>query len=65
MVFDETSPLRPAVVRKVFRGAEFLYTLRAEDGTELLALFPSHRDCAVGQSVGVRLDLKHLSLFAA
>ncbi len=40
---------RRSVLRKAFRGAEFLYTLRLESGQTLMAHVPSHHDHAAGR----------------
>jgi iron(III) transport system ATP-binding protein len=57
------STIRATVVRKAFKGAEILYTLRLESGSEVLSLFPSHADHALGEEVGIRLDAEHLVVF--
>lgn len=53
---DDDSPLRAKVVGKVFRGAEFLYTLEVPSGDHLLCLAPSHHDHKLGESIGFKLD---------
>ncbi len=69
VVHDDHSPVKARIVRKAFRGSEFLYTLRAgagaEDGqgTELLAHVPSHHDHAVGEWIGIRVEPDHLVTF--
>ena len=40
VVHDDASPVQAQVVRKAFRGAQFLYTLRLPSGATLLALVP-------------------------
>ncbi len=64
IVPSDDPSIRATVVRKAFKGAEILYTLRLASGAEVLSLFPSHDDHAVGASVGVRLDAEHLVVFA-
>ncbi len=64
VVHDDRSPLRAEVVRKAFRGAQFLYTLRLDSGATVLALVPSHHDHAVGERIGVRFDADHVVSFA-
>ncbi len=64
VVHDDTSPLRAEVVRKAFRGAQFLYTLRLASGATLLALVPSHHNHAVGERIGVRVDADHIVTFS-
>ena len=65
VVPDAQSELVGKVIKKAFKGAETLYTLRLDNGVELLSLFPSHLDYTVGESVGVRIEAEHLVAFAA
>jgi iron(III) transport system ATP-binding protein len=48
-----------------FRGAETLYTLVLEDGSEVCALFPSHVQHVAGELIRVAVDLEHLVVFPA
>ncbi len=64
VIHDDSSPLRAEVVRKAFRGAQFLYTLRLVSGQKLLALVPSHHNHAVGERIGVRFDADHIVTFS-
>jgi iron(III) transport system ATP-binding protein len=63
VVHDDASPMTAQVVRKAFRGADFVYTLRLASGREVLALVPSHHDHAVGERIGIRLDADHVVTF--
>jgi iron(III) transport system ATP-binding protein len=63
VVHDDASPMTAQVVRKAFRGADFVYTLRLDSGQEVLALVPSHHDHAVGERIGIRLDADHVVTF--
>ena len=60
---DDASALRARVLAKAFRGAEFLYTLALPSGQQLLSLVPSHHDHAIGEAIGIRLELDHLICF--
>jgi len=62
-VHDDTSKLTAAVVRKIFRGGDFIYTLRLASGREVLALVPSLHDHAIGEQIGIRLDADHVITF--
>jgi iron(III) transport system ATP-binding protein len=62
---EPNANLRARVVGKAFKGAETLYTLRITDSVELLSLFPSHLDLALGEEVGVRVAADHAVAFAA
>lgn len=63
VLYDENSPLQAEVVRKAFRGAQFLYTLKLPSGQTALAMVPSHYDHAIGQKIGVRLAVDHVVTF--
>jgi iron(III) transport system ATP-binding protein len=65
VIHDDSSSVLARVVRKAFRGAEYLYTLRLPSGHDIFALVPSHHDHAVGESIGIRLDTEHVVTFAA
>jgi iron(III) transport system ATP-binding protein len=65
VVHDEAAPLQAEVVAKAFRGAEFLYTLRLASGVRVLSLVPSHHDHAIGERIGIRLDVDHVVVFHA
>lgn len=60
---DEQSGLRAEVVRRAFRGADFLYTLRLPSGDEVLAMMPGKYDYPVGASIGIRLETAHSVFF--
>ncbi len=62
---DDASPLLAEVERRAFRGAEFVYTLKLDSGTRLLALVPSHHNHAIGEKIGIRLEVDHVVAFAA
>ena len=59
------SPTTAEVVQRAFRGAEFLYTLRLDSGSTLLALAPSHQRIDIGCRTGFRLVPEHLVAFPA
>jgi iron(III) transport system ATP-binding protein len=63
VVHDDDAPVKAEILRKVFRGAEFLYTLRLANGQELLAHVPSHHDHQVGEWIGIRLQADHVVVF--
>jgi iron(III) transport system ATP-binding protein len=63
VLHDDDSALKAEVVKKAFRGAEFLYTLRLADGHEVLSLVPSHHNHAIGERIGIKLDVDHVIAF--
>jgi iron(III) transport system ATP-binding protein len=63
VVHDDAAPAKAEVVHKAFRGAEILYTLRLPSGRKVLALVPSHHNHALGERIGIRLDVDHVVAF--
>ncbi len=64
IVPDSSSDLKGKIIKKAFKGAEILYTLRLPTGHEVLSLFPSHLDHGLGEEVGIRIEADHLVAFA-
>ncbi len=63
VLHDDASAMQATVLHKAFRGAEFLYTLRLADGGLVYSLVPSHHNHAIGEKIGIRLELDHLVAF--
>jgi iron(III) transport system ATP-binding protein len=63
VVHDDAASTKAEVLHKAFRGAEILYTLRLESGRKVLALVPSHHNHALGEKIGIRLDIDHVVAF--
>ncbi|MCU0812070.1 MAG: ABC transporter ATP-binding protein [Thiobacillaceae bacterium] len=63
IIHDDRSDLLAEVRHKAFRGAEILYTLRLASGVEVLSLVPSHHNHAIGERIGIRLDVDHVVAF--
>ncbi len=65
IIHDDSSEMRARVLDKVFRGAEFLYTLALPSGSRVLTLVPSHHNHAIDESIGIRLEIDHLVVFSS
>jgi iron(III) transport system ATP-binding protein len=65
VVHDEAATTVAKVVAKAFRGAEYVYTLELESGVRVLSLVASHHDHAIGERIGIRLEVDHLVVFHA
>ena len=63
IVHDDNAPVRAQIVRKAFRGSEFLYTLRLATGEEVVAHVPSHHNHALGEWIGIRAEVDHVVTF--
>ena len=64
IVHDDDAPVRGRIMRKAFRGSEFLYTLRLSTGETVMAHVPSHHAHEVGEWVGIRVAMDHVVTFA-
>ncbi|MGC4395308.1 ABC transporter ATP-binding protein [Hydrogenophaga sp. T2] len=63
IVHDDNAPVKAQIVRKAFRGSEFLYTLRLASGETLMTHVPSHHNHAVGEWIGIRAEVDHVVTF--
>jgi len=63
IVHDDDSPVKAQILRKSFRGSEFLYTLRLQSGETVMAHVPSHHDHALGEWIGIRALVDHVVTF--
>lgn len=63
IVHDDEAPVKAEIIRKSFRGSEFLYTLRLKTGEQVMAHVPSHHDHTVGEWIGIRAQVDHVVTF--
>jgi iron(III) transport system ATP-binding protein len=63
IVHDDAAPVKAEIIRKAFRGSEFLYTLRLADGQLLMAHVPSHHDHKLGEWIGIKAEVDHVVTF--
>jgi iron(III) transport system ATP-binding protein len=63
VIHDDASAQKAEVVAKAFRGAHFLYTLKLASGALVLSLVPSHHNHALGEHIGIMLDVDHVVAF--
>ena len=63
IVHDDEAPVKAEILRKAFRGSEFLYTLRLDSGQTVMAHVPSHHDHHVGEWIGIKMQADHVVLF--
>ncbi len=63
IVHDDDAPVKAEILRKAFRGSEFLYTLRLASGQLLMAHVPSHHDHRIGEWIGIRAEVDHVVTF--
>ena len=63
IVHDDDAPVKAEIVRKAFRGSEFLYTLRLASGQKVMAHVPSHHNHKIGEWIGIRAEVDHVVTF--
>lgn len=63
ILHDDAGTLKAEVMHKAFRGAAFLYTLKLPAGGRVMSLVPSHHNHAIGEKIGIRLEIDHLVAF--
>ena len=63
VVHDDAAPVKAQILRKAFRGSEFLYTLQLRTGETVLAHVPSHHDHQIGEWIGIRPEVDHIVTF--
>lgn len=63
IIHDDASEVKAKIVRKAFRGSEFLYTLELKTGETVLAHVPSHHDHKLGEWIGIRPEVDHVVTF--
>jgi iron(III) transport system ATP-binding protein len=64
IVHDDDAPVKAKILRKAFRGSEFLYTLQLDNGLTLMAHVPSHHDHTVGEWIGIQAQVDHVVTFS-
>ena len=65
IIHDDQSSLEAKVLRKDFRGADFLYTLELKSGEKILSLVPSHHDHPVNKPIGIKTKIDHVVTFSS
>jgi len=63
IVHDDDAPVKAQIVRKLFRGSEFLYSLRLASGELLMTHVPSHHDHQIGEWIGIKIQMDHVVTF--
>jgi len=64
VIHNDDSPLTARIVGRNFRGSNYLYTLQLESGTQLLSMVNSHHKHALGEQLGIELEIDHLVVFS-
>ena len=63
IVHNDNSQYQLEITDKIFRGAEFLYTLKINETSHILCITPSHHNHALNSLLGITLDITHSVIF--
>ena len=63
IIHDDNSHQTARIRKRAFRGENYLYTLVLPSGSEILSLVPSHHNHAIGEDLGIKLEIDHLVYF--
>jgi len=63
LIHDDKSIHQLEIIDKVFRGAEFLYTLKLNNDLSVLCIAPSHHNHELNSNLGISLDMSHIVVF--
>jgi iron(III) transport system ATP-binding protein len=63
VLHDDDSDITAEIVTKQFRGSHFLYQVVLPSKQKLYCFASSHHNHAIGESIGIKLDIDHLVMF--
>lgn len=63
IVHDDGSNYLAVITGKQFRGSYFQYEVELSNGRSLICMASSHHNHAIGQRIGIRMELEHIVLF--
>jgi len=63
IIHDDDSDFKLEIVERLFRGADFLYTLKLDSGGTLICIASSHHDHKLHEKLGVNFDVSHIVMF--
>ena len=63
IIHDDDSRMQATVIKKQFRGSDFLYQLGLSNGESVHCFAPSHHNHSVGCAIGIVIDVQHIVVF--
>lgn len=63
IIHIDNNPLKGEIIKKVFRGPNILYTLKLQNGDNIMLLAPSHHEHPIGMKIGIKPEINDLVLF--
>lgn len=63
IIHDDDSDIQLEITERLFRGSDFLYTLKLETGRHILCIAGSHHNHFLNEKIGIKIDIDHLVMF--
>ncbi|MCK4707665.1 MAG: ABC transporter ATP-binding protein [Gammaproteobacteria bacterium] len=63
IIHDDDSDIQLEITERLFRGSDFLYTLKLNSDLSVLCIASSHHDHSLHEKIGIKLDVDHLVMF--
>lgn len=63
VIHNDASEFKGLVMSKWFRGSHFLYRVKLSSGLVVYCFASSHHNHAIGQEIGINIELDHLVVF--
>ena len=63
IIHNDESTQYATIDQKQFRGSEFLYRLRLDNGETIACFAPSHHNHHIGEKIGIITDIEHVIVF--
>lgn len=63
IIHDDESDIKLEIIECLFRGADFLYTLKMERGGTLICIASSNHEHKLHEKMGVNFDVSHIVMF--
>jgi iron(III) transport system ATP-binding protein len=60
VIHDDDSDTKLEIINKVFKGDEFIYTLKIDSYHHLLCNAPSHHNHNLHSFLGIRMEVEHI-----
>lgn len=63
VIHDDASLQTAKILKRAFRGESYLYTLALPSGSQVLSMVPSHHNHAIGEDLGIKMEIDHLVVY--
>ncbi len=60
VIHDDNSNIQLEIINKLFKGDEFIYTLKIDESHQLICNAPSHHNHKLHSFLGIRMEVEHI-----